>query len=128
VNRSIADLDEAGLRAWLARYQTAWEQKEPDQAAALFTVDATYQETPYADPLQGRDAIRDYWARVTADQSGIEFTFLPISVSGQTGVAQWSAKFHSISGDVAVELNGIFVLEFAVDGEVSALREWWHAR
>jgi len=125
---TLTELSEAGLREWLEQYKAAWEQKDPEQAAALFTADATYQETPYADPFRGRDAIRTYWAGVTSDQSGIDFAFDPISVSGQTGVAQWSARFRSISADVAVELNGIFVLMFAAGRQVSSLREWWHAR
>jgi hypothetical protein len=43
------------------------------------------------------------------------------------GIAQWSARFRSISGDVPVELNGVFVLEFADRERVRSLREWWHA-
>ncbi|MDX1561474.1 MAG: nuclear transport factor 2 family protein [Gammaproteobacteria bacterium] len=128
MNRSTANLTDAELAAWLEAYGNAWESKLPDAAAALFTEDALYQETPYAEPFRGRGEIRDYWARVTADQDGIRFDFSVISTQGTTGVAQWSSKFRSISGDTQVELNGVFVLEFAESGEVSSLREWWHVR
>lgn len=121
-------LTEADLAAWLEAYGEAWEARDPDFAAALFAGDALYQETPYAEPFRGRDGIAEYWAGVTADQTDIEFTYETIAVEDMTGIAQWSARFRSISGDVPVELNGIFVLEFADREEVRSLREWWHAR
>ena len=117
-----------GLEAWLTAYGTAWETKDAAAVVEIFTDAATYQETPYADPFRGREAISDYWSTVTADQDDIDFESSVIAVSGNTGIAQWSARFRSISGDVPVELNGVFVLEFADSGEVSSLREWWHVR
>ena len=78
--------------------------------------------------LRGRTAIAGYWATVTADQADIEFDFAVLAVTGRTGIAEWSARFRSVSGDVPVELNGVFVLDFAPDGRVESLREWWHAR
>jgi len=118
----------AELEGWLAAYGAAWENKDAAAVAEIFTDDALYQETPYADPFRGREEISDYWSMVTADQDGIDFDSTLISASGNTGVAEWSARFRSISGDVPVELNGVFVLEFADSGEVSSLREWWHVR
>ena len=121
-------LSTAELDAWLRAYGNAWEAKDPDAAAGLFTADAEYYETPYAEAFAGRAGIRDYWARVTADQQGVRFTYAVIAVTGRTGVATWSAHFASISGGVDVELNGAFVLEFESAGQCRVLREWWHAR
>jgi ketosteroid isomerase-like protein len=121
-------VDSEDLARWLAAYGSAWEGKDAALVATLFTEDATYQETPYAEPFRGRAEISNYWASVTADQENIEFDFAVLSVGGNTGVAEWSARFRSISGDVPVELNGVFVLEFADADQVSSLREWWHVR
>lgn len=121
-------IERAALDSWLQSYGAAWEGRDGTAAAELFTLDALYQETPHAEPLRGRTAIAGYWATVTADQADIEFDFDILAVSGRTGIAEWSARFRSISGDVPVELKGVFVLEFAEDGLVSSLREWWHVR
>ena len=112
------------------RAQRAQATREALTAAAaeLFTLDALYRETPHAEPLRGRTAIAGYWATVTADQADIEFDFAILAVTGRTGIAEWSARFRSVSGNVPVELNGIFVLDFAPDGDVESLREWWHAQ
>jgi len=124
----MAAIDSAAVSAWLASYGAAWEGRNADRAAALFTEGATYLETPFAEPFAGRDAIHAYWARVTADQSDIDFRFAVIAVQGMTGIAEWSTRLRSISGDTPVELNGVFVLEFADADQVSSLREWWHVR
>ena len=116
------------LKRWMEGYGAAWEGRDPEAAAALFTVDARYQETPYSEPFQGQAGIGEYWTRVTADQENVRFSFEIIATSGSTGIAQWASKFRSISGDTEVELNGVFVLEFADVTQVRSLREWWHVR
>ena len=121
-------IDNDTLTRWLEAYGRAWETRDADLVATLFTGDASYQETPYAEPFRGRDGVHAYWSRVTADQRDIAFSFEIIATAGMTGIAQWSSKFRSVSGDSRVELNGVFVLEFASAGEVRSLREWWHVR
>ena len=88
-------LTPSALESWLARYEQAWEQRDPAQAAALFTADAPYHETPFDPPKAGRAGIRDYWATVTADQRNVDFESEIVAVNGQTGVARWSARLTS---------------------------------
>jgi ketosteroid isomerase-like protein len=121
-------VEPGAVEAWLHAYGAAWEGRDAAAAAWLFTPDALYQETPFAEPFRGRTAIAAYWATVTADQSDVEFDFEVLAVTARTGIASWSVSFRSIAGDAPVELNGIFLLEFAGDGLVASLREWWHAR
>jgi uncharacterized protein (TIGR02246 family) len=114
--------------SWLSAYGHAWEERDATAAAELFTMDALYQETPHAEPLRGRTAIAGYWATVTADQVNVEFDYEILAVTERTGIAHWQAHFRSVSGDVPVDLNGIFVIDFAADGQVESLREWWHVK
>jgi hypothetical protein len=116
------------LESWLARYKQAWEQRDPEQAAALFTENAPYRETPFDAPKAGRAGIRDYWATVTADQRNVDFKSAVVAVNGQTGVARWSASLTSAASGARVELDGVFVLTFDGNGLCSELREWWHVR
>jgi ketosteroid isomerase-like protein len=115
------------LSAWLDRYGAAWEGLDADAAAELFTADARYYETPYAEPFLGQDGVRDYWAGVTADQSHVEFTYQVVGVAGDTGVARWNTKLTAISSGARVELDGVFLLEFE-GTRCRLLREWWHVR
>jgi len=125
---SARPLTKAAVEAWLARYGEAWEQRDPQLAAALFTESAPYHEMPFDAPKAGRAGIREYWAQVTADHRNVRFDSQVLAVDGRTGVAHWSASFNVASSGARVELDGAFVLSFDDSGLCSALREWWHVR
>lgn len=124
-----AQLTSAKLDAWLGGYREAWEKRDPERAAQLFTESATYREMPFDAPKNGRSGIREYWAGVTADQRDVEFHSQTIAVNGSTGIAHWSAKFKLASTGATIELDGVFVLDFdPKSGLCMTLREWWHER
>jgi hypothetical protein len=125
---SARPLTSAALQNWLESYEQAWELRDADRAAALFTENARYHELPFDAPKPGRKGIHDYWTTVTADQRNVDFKFEIVAVNGQTGVARWSANLISASSGVRVELDGAFVLTFDTSGLCSELREWWHVR
>jgi ketosteroid isomerase-like protein len=110
---------------WLAAYGQAWQTRDADAAAALFTENATYQENPFEKPFNGRTGIHDYWSRVTADQRDVSFTSNVITTFDRSAVAHWSARFTSASSAATVNLDGVFVLEFDESGLCNTLREWW---
>jgi uncharacterized protein (TIGR02246 family) len=124
----MQSLTPAAVEAWLARYKQAWEQRDPELAAALFTENAPYHEMPFDPPKAGRPGIRDYWATVTADQRNVDFKCRVIAVNGQTAVARWSVSLTSASSGARIELDGVFILEFEDAGLCRELREWWHVR
>lgn len=119
-------MNESDLGRWLDRYGRAWETRDPQAAAALFSEDARYYETPFVEPAIGRRGVFDYWANATGGQSDVSFSHEIVAVSGQRGVARWRARFTRASTGATVVLDGIFLLEFAEDGLCRELREWWH--
>lgn len=119
-------LDPAAFTTWLEGYKAAWETRDPDAAAALFTEDATYREMPYAPAFEGREAIHAYWAKVTSGQKGVTFTYEVIACAGNEGVCQWHAAFTAVPGGEAIDLDGIFRCRFAEPGKVGTFEEWWH--
>jgi uncharacterized protein (TIGR02246 family) len=123
-----SSLTAESLAAWLARYERAWEERDPDQAAALFTPDAPYYEKPFDPPKAGRAGIREYWATVTADQRDVDFHSQVVAVTGRTGIARWSASLTLASNGARVELDGVFLLTFDGSGLCCELREWWHVQ
>lgn len=125
---SAEPIDERALTDWLRRYEQAWESRDAQAASSIFTEDALYYETPYAEPFRGRQGIADYWSGVTADQRDVDFTSEVIAVKDDVGIAHWNAKLTAASTGQRVELDGIFVLRFGEDGLVSELKEWWVLR
>lgn len=118
----------SSLSAWLDAYGSAWETRDADAAANIFSADATYRVTPYEEPHVGKDGVRNYWAGVTENQRNVRFEHEALSATGNTGIAHWSANFDVAPEGTNIELDGIFVLEFDEDGKCRRLREWWHLK
>lgn len=114
------------LERWLEAYGHAWETRDPDAAASLFTHDALYYETPFGEPARGRDGVREYWARATKIHKDVRFSYEVLSVSDDRGIAWWSAEYTRTTTGVQATLDGILVLSFDENGLCRELREWWH--
>jgi hypothetical protein len=69
-------------KEWIAAYRRAWEERDPDAAAALFTEDALYRSHPFREPQVGTEGIRAYWTRATSTQADVEVRFGEPIVSG----------------------------------------------
>ncbi len=125
-------MDKIEIQGWLDGYGAAWENGDPEQIAPMFTETASYRETPFDEPMLGRDAIKAYWQEGAADaQENLEFSSQVWAVDADTAVAGWQAKFTRIPSGVGVELDGTFRLRFVkVSGHLlcESLEEWWHRR
>ncbi|HSD23240.1 MAG TPA: nuclear transport factor 2 family protein [Solirubrobacterales bacterium] len=112
---------------WLAAYGRAWENRDREAAAELFSADALYAWGPF-DELHGRDAIRERWAEATAEQRDIRFRWEVLGSIGPTVVARWWCEFRVQGHDRHVSLDGIFLIELDARGLCTSFREWWAAR
>ena len=114
------------LQAWLEGYRLAWEARDPEAVSKLFAEHATYQETPFTQPLRGREAIRRYWSEVVAAaQEQIRFGYEVLAVAEDSAIAHWWASFLRVPSGGHVSLDGIFLLTFDTTGRCLELREWW---
>lgn len=114
-------------KRFLASYKQAWETRDPDLAANLFTRDAHYWETPFGEPIVSREGIRSYWKTATDTQADIHFTVRDSFIVGHTLVAEWSCTYtHKPSGERR-ELAGVLLADFYGE-EVRTFREYWHRR
>lgn len=112
---------------FLACYKEAWETRNPDLAANLFTRDAHYCENPFDKPIVGRDAIRCYWKGATEPQQDIHFTVRDSFAVGHTLVAEWTCTYTHRPSQERRELAGVLLADFYGEN-VRTFREFWHRR
>ena len=113
-----------GVEDWLERYRLAWEEADPDAAAALFTEDAVYRSNPFREPHLGRDGVRAYWEQATATQSNARVRIgRPITQGRKTAVEWWATM---LDDGAEITLPGILFLRFSPDGLCEELRETWN--
>ncbi|MFQ5926425.1 MAG: nuclear transport factor 2 family protein, partial [Terriglobia bacterium] len=112
---------------FLESYGKAWETRDGELAASLFTEDATYQEEPFGEALVGREAIRAYWQNATSTQREIEFFAGEPVVSGTVVIAEWRCRYRHVASGKRRELRGVLLAEFAGE-KVRVFREYWVRR
>jgi ketosteroid isomerase-like protein len=66
-------IDETRIRDWLAAYRHAWTTDDPDEVGRLFAGDIRYFTAPYRPPLDGVEAVTDYW--LGEEEAGIPWSF-----------------------------------------------------
>ena len=125
-------MTEQDVQNWLDEYGRAWVDGDPDQLVTLFSVSATYRETPFDDPMTGRHEIREYWQKGAAEaQENVEFTSQVWAVGNDTAFAGWQARFTRKASGARVELDGTFRLVFSSEQgtlRCTVLEEWWHRK
>ena len=125
-------MTEQDVQNWLDEYGRAWVNGDPAQVVRLFSDTATYRETPFDDPMRGRQEIREYWQNGAADaQENVEFASQVWTVKDDTAIAGWQASFTRKPSGVRVKLDGTFRLVFSYElgtFRCTALEEWWHIR
>ena len=119
-------MDRESFKCWLDSNGHAWIGREPKAAVTLYTDDATYQVTPFSEPLCGREAIFEYWDGVAKTEQGIQFGYEVIAVTAEHGIARWWASFVRVPPGLETKLDGIFLICLDSNGLCQSLREWWH--
>jgi SnoaL-like domain len=118
--------DRVAFKSWLEAYGKAWESRDAEAAAALYTENGTYRVTPFVEPMRGRKAIFEYWSNVARTEENVQFGYEILVASRELNIARWSASFVIVPQGLKTKLDGIFVISLDEQGRCTSLREWWH--
>lgn len=121
-------MDATFASEWIEKLRLAWVEGNSEEAAGLFTTDATYRSHPFKTPLQGRVAIASYWSASTASQTDLEVRFGDALVDADRVAVEWWANVTE--GGRPQTDCGALILKFqAAPGGgwlCSELREYWN--
>jgi ketosteroid isomerase-like protein len=91
----------------------------------LFTEDAVFLETPFAEPIRGATAIRRYWSDVPVNQAEIKVTSGEIYAAGPWFSTEFKATFRRRRTGDWIEARGALFCE--TDGvRITEMRMYWH--
>jgi ketosteroid isomerase-like protein len=115
-------IDRTAFQAWIDGYERAWRSPGTGGLGELFTEDARYLHSPYAEPVAGLGAIARIWE---AERDGPDEVFTMaaeiVAVEGDTGVARVVVRYGE---PVDQEYTDLWVVTFAADGRCSSFEEW----
>jgi len=111
---------------WLTRYGQASTENDPQASADLFSLNARYYETPFAEPIIGREAIYQYWVKGAQKLRDKTSSYQILAVKDNLGIARWQANYTVIESGKQLVLDCLFLVEFDDNEKCSLFREWWH--
>lgn len=113
-------MDHARAAEWLDGYVAAWQSNEPEDIAALFTVDAQYRYSPWREPVEGVEAIVAAWQKDFDPPDTWRARYEPLAVDGDlviaTGETEYLEEGHTYSN--------MFVLRFGDEGRCREFTDW----
>jgi nuclear transport factor 2 (NTF2) superfamily protein len=112
------------VNEWIAGYRLAWEARDPNAAAELFSADSTYRSNIFEEPHRGQDGVRAYWESVTASQTDVRVLMGRPVVEGRRVTVEFWTNMR-VDGE-PVTLPGCLLLDFDDMGLCRRLREYWH--
>jgi uncharacterized protein (TIGR02246 family) len=114
------------VNSWVQRYQNAWITNDPDDVAALFTEDATYEFVPN-DPeaAHGRDEIVAEWmdSQDSPETWKFDFEFMGF-VKDDTALVRGVTEYL----DGSPTYDNLWFIRLDDDGRATHFTEWYHAR
>lgn len=113
-------MDRAGFEQWIAAYERAWRTAGTAPLGELFSEDASYRMSPYAEVARGLAAIGELWEdeRVGPDEQ-FAISHEVIAVEGDTAVARIEVAY----GD-GKQYRDLWVVRFDTDGRCREFEEW----
>jgi hypothetical protein len=118
-------VDRRTVAAWVERYERAWRSPGTDHLAELFTPDAEYRTSPFAEPKRGRDEIGALWeAERDGPDEPFTFAFEILAVDGDLGVVQTEVFYERPRRG----FRNLWLVRLADDGRCASFEEWyWEA-
>ena len=118
-------LDPAEARRLVDTFGRGWSRQEAELLLSVFTDGAVFREGPFDAPLEGRDAIRRYWADVSYHQSEGTFSSGEIFAVGPWFSVEFKCVFRRRRTGEWVDVRGALFCETEGD-RISEMRMYWH--
>jgi limonene-1,2-epoxide hydrolase len=99
-----------------------WASPDPDQLAGYFANDAVYHNIPM-EPVEGREAIKQFIAGFTAGLDGIDFqVHRQVSDGNLVMNERTDVMRRKDGGEIPLPVTGVFEV---VDGRIVAWRDYF---
>lgn len=115
-------MERSDVRRWVDGYERAWRSPGTDLLAELFTDDATYLVSPWAQPVQGLAAVRELWeAERDGPNDSFTMTCEVVAVEGEDAVVRVEVDY---TGPEPTRWRDLWVLRFDGAGRCRSFEEW----
>jgi len=112
-------------RVLVDTFGKGWAKGDVPLLMSVFSDEAAFIETPFAQPRKGREAILQYWRDVPVHQAEVTFTSGEIFAVGPWFSVEYKVTFRRRRTGEWVEARGAMFCETG-EGKITELRMYWH--
>ena len=124
----MSEMDTRALgRALIDTFGKGWERAKVDQIIEGFAEEATFLDDPFAEPVVGKAAIREYWKDVPYHQSEITFTPGEVFGAGPWFSTEFRVVYRRRRTGEWVDARGAIFCETAEE-KITEMRMYWIRR
>lgn len=107
---------------WISQYERAWRTPGTEMLPGLFTEDAVYLHSPYAEPIDTPEDLARSWEEEREGPDELfTMTWQVLAVDGDTAVARVQVSYGE---PLRQEYLDLWVMRFAPDGRCREFEEW----
>lgn len=115
----------AEFAALMRQFGDAWSAGDAAAMAQVFLPEGVFLPEPFAAPVRGQHAIREYWKDIPFEQSEIGFRSGEIFSVGPWFSVEFKCTFRRRRTGVPVDVRGAIFCE-TNEGKLAEMRMYWH--
>ena len=115
----------ATTRRLIDTFGRGWARQDAELLLSVFSEGAIFREGPFGEALEGREAIRTYWADISYHQSEGSFTAGEIFSVGPWFAVEFKCVFRRRRTGEWVDVRGALFCE-TEEEHISEMRMYWH--
>jgi len=109
---------------WFNKLGKAWIERDPHEAANLFSKDVKYYESVFDSPCENWNRVFELWKVVPTNQKNVTFDFEVIAIKDNLAVANWKVTRILLSTNQKQIIDGIFVIKLNNEGRCNYFKQW----
>jgi steroid delta-isomerase-like uncharacterized protein len=110
----------------------AWDSHDIDRILTYYNDDAFYKDVPsvengWAEPMHGREEIRESLIRTFGEMSDLGFEFVSVSDAGDRMVVEWimtGTHYNDFTGEFSI--RGVSVIKLR-EGKIATVSDYYDA-
>jgi hypothetical protein len=112
-------LDGPEVDDWLDRYERAWRSPGTDQLRQLFAETVTYSMSPWAEPIDGLDALGRFWDSSRTTDEAFDMRREIVAIDGRLAVVRVAVEYAD-----GQRWRDLWLIAIDADGRCERFEEW----
>ena len=117
-------MDRADFEIWSKKHFKAWSERNPQEAALLFSKDCEYYESVFEEPCKTWDDILRLWLVIPENQKDITYKFEIIAVKDNVGIVNWKMRRTLLPSLERQLIDGVYQISLNKEGLCSYFKQW----